>query len=267
LQGRPIPRDDVPLFSRMIYSVQCGGRVSESAELIEPLIGILRDPLTICPRPPGVPEDLYRDFPAGESALQSKRHLLPMAAAGGLGRRYFEGKQSILIDIGASNYASWEADPAAIGAKWFVDRYAHAGWSFDWIISYEAEKYSADDVFRTVPPEIIPHYVYYNQPVESAPAGKWNPWRILKGARVGPDDYVVVKLDIDAPAIENSLVDQVMTDPVLRGLIDEMFYEHHVNAKAMWPHWKTQQEKAILADSYRNFTRLRNAGVRMHSWP
>jgi len=266
-RGEPIPHEAVPLFSRMVYSVECGGRRSESVDLIEPLVGILRDPLTICPRPAGLSDEVYYGFGLGEDSLQSKRHLLTLAGAGQPGRRQFERKRSILVDIGASTYAGWKGEVNAVGALWFVDRYGRAGWHFDWIVSYESEKYDPDEIYRSVPAEILPHYVYYNQAVEKEPSGKWNPWRILKGMSTGPEDYVAVKLDIDAPDIENALVDQVMADPALLGLVDEMFYEHHVNTKAMWGPWGTQNAKATLADTYRIFTRLRTAGVRMHSWP
>jgi hypothetical protein len=267
LRGMPIPQDAVPLFSRMVYSVQCGGTSRESVDLIEPLVGILRDPFSMCPRPPAVPDDVYDTFGVGEDRVQSKRHFLTLAATGQGKPERGPHSQNILIDIGASTFASWQNDPAAVGAMWFVDRYRRVGWTFDWIVSYEIEKLDPDVLYRSVPADVLPHYVYFNQGVEKDPGGKWNPWRILKGSSVTPDDYVVVKLDIDAPDIEHDLVAQVMADPALQKLIDEMFYEHHVNTKPMWPWWGTQNAKAILADSYRNFTRLRAVGIRMHSWP
>jgi len=42
-----------------------------------------------------------------------------------------------------------------------------------------------------------------------------------------PEDYVVFKLDIDSPAIEIALVQQIMDDPQLLTLIDEFFFERY----------------------------------------
>ena len=53
-----------------------------------------------------------------------------------------------------------------------------------------------------------------------------------------PEDYVVFKLDIDAPAIEIALVQQIMGDRELLALIDEFYFEHHVTGSPMqWKGW------------------------------
>jgi hypothetical protein len=293
LSKRPIPPDSVDLFSRMMYAKRCGADRRDTgqkrAQLIEPLVGIIRDPLTICPRPDGVPDDVYDSFDSGESPVQSKRHFLignaapwsdtpdkPMSwRVGGFepwaldtsATHCRRARQNILVDMGASTYSSWSGRPSAVGASWFVDRFKRHDLAFDWIVSYEYQKYDPDEIYRTVPPDVLPHYIYYSQPVEKDPDGKWNPWRMLRGMGTTPNDYVVVKLDIDSPDIENPLVEQIMKDPSLQTLIDEMFYEHHVNTKAMWRFWRTEESQILLADTYKNFAFLRSKGVRMHSWP
>jgi hypothetical protein len=293
LDKKPMPPDSISLFSRMVYSKRCGPDRRETgkqrAQLIEPLVGIIRDPLTMCPRPKGVPDDVYNSFSPDESYVQAKRHFLIGRAApwsdtpdnpqswhmdgfepsalDAAAKHHPRARQNVLVDMGASTFGSWSGDTSAVGAAWMVNRYGRHGMAFDWIVSYEYEKHDPDDIYRTVPPALLPHYIYYNQGVESAPDGKWNPWRILRGMGTTPDDYVVVKLDIDTPDIENPLVDQLMKDPGLQALVDEMFYEHHVNTKAMWPYWRTQGAPTILADTYKNFAFLRSKGVRMHSWP
>jgi hypothetical protein len=293
LRSKPIPPESIALFSRMVYAQVCGPNQRKTGQqrtqLIEPLIGILRDPLTICPRPQGGPYDVYYTFSVGENAEQSKRHFLIASAApwsdtpedpkswriGGFepsaldtsGRRHTRARQNILVDIGAAFYSAWKGDTSNVGALWFVDRNRRHDLTFDWIVSYENDKYDPSEIYRTVPTDILPHYIYYNQGVDKDPDGKWNPWRMLRGMGARPNDYVVVKLDLDATDIENSLIEQVMKDPGLQALIDELFYEHHVNTKAMWPYWHTEHAQAVLADTYRNFAFLRSKGVRMHSWP
>jgi hypothetical protein len=102
--------------------------------------------------------------------------------------------------------------------------------------------------------------------VDKSPNGKWNPWRILQGMGMTPNDYIVIKLDIDVPEIEKTLIDQLVNEPRIRLLVDEMFFEQHVNVKAMWKLWGTDNSLTML-DTYRLFGYLRSKGVRMHSWP
>ena len=83
-----------------------------------------------------------------------------------------------------------------------------------------------------------------------------------------PDDYVCVKLDIDTPGIENALVSQLLHNDTLLGLVDELFYEHHVDSWTMRPYWgKLRKLRMTMKDSYETFSALRESGVRMHAWP
>ena len=50
------------------------------------------------------------------------------------------------------------------------------------------------------------------------------------------------------------------------GLIDEFYFEHHVNTQPMNRYWATQGAPQTLADSYRIFTALRGRGVIAHAW-
>jgi hypothetical protein len=292
LLRQSIPPQSIELFSRMVYAEKCGplGRDSgrRRAQLIEPLVGIVRDPLTMCPRPRGVPDEVYNTFEKDEGSVQSKRHFLIGAAApwsdtpsdpasfrqGGFepwavapGPAGSRARQNFLMDIGASTFGIWKDDATAVGARWFVERYGRHQIAFDWVVSFEYDKIDPEQIYASVPAELLPHYVYYDRPVEATVGGKWNPWRILRGMGARPEDYVVVKLDIDAPEIENPLIEQILTDPALPKVLDEVYFEHHVNTKPMHHHWGMSNSPITLKDTYRNFTTLRAKGVRMHSWP
>ena len=294
LRNEAIPPDDIGLFSRMVYEQRCAGdspgATRTRVQMIEPLVGILRDPLTMCPRAPGVPDDVFNTFEKGEDKVQSKRHFLigpaapwsdtpndpaswhtggfgPWVRAGSTQAQSPRAHMHFLMDLGASVYNGWHGDTGAVGAWWIVNRSKRQKVDYDWVVSFEYEKIDPDVIFAGVPDDLLPRYIYFNHGVEKTAGGRWNPWRILQGMGATADDYVVVKLDIDNPEIENELVDQFMKSPILLGLIDEMFYEHHVNTKVMRGWWGTQNSRIYMKDTYRNFTALRVQGVRMHAWP
>jgi hypothetical protein len=102
---------------------------------------------------------------------------------------------------------------------------------------------------------------------------------------------VVLKIDIDAPMVEQALIEQVLSsiagceqshngnhnqqiylqvikDPDVHERIDELFFEHHVNFAPMVKSWRDVINKdELLEDSYRIFTDLRKKGIRAHGWP
>ena len=43
-----------------------------------------------------------------------------------------------------------------------------------------------------------------------------------------PDDFVVIKIDIDYPAIEHALLEEILADASVHSRIDELFYGDHV---------------------------------------
>ena len=83
-----------------------------------------------------------------------------------------------------------------------------------------------------------------------------------------PKDFVVVKIDIDNSTVEEPLVAQLLADAHLARLVDEIFYEHHVRGTPMWTCCWRQGTVTdhTLVHSYDVFTRLRELGIRAHSW-
>lgn len=53
----------------------------------------------------------------------------------------------------------------------------------------------------------------------------------------------------------------------LQGLVDEMFYEHHVLYDGPDRPWPPTPGFPTAKESYDNFSALRRGGLRMHSWP
>jgi hypothetical protein len=72
------------------------------------------------------------------------------------------------------------------------------------------------------------HYCRFNIPAIAEPTSPDNPLNMLK--RIAkPEDYVVFKLDIDNSKIEAMFVEQLLASPELLALVDDFFFEHHVN--------------------------------------
>jgi hypothetical protein len=257
---------DADIYSRLHY--RCNGK--SMFELIEPLVGLLRDPLSICKNVPRPKPDVFQ---RGESSVQSKRWLLLQPWSGGGGgadsscQTLPRGARRLLFDFGASTYAGWGSDGAAAGARWFVERYEVGDMHFDAIFSFEAVVQKPKSIYAGVPAALLPHYYYYNVGVERNRTSIFNPLTFI-AAVAHAVDHVTVKLDIDSPGIENDVMAQLSQSPATQTLIDEMFFEHHVESTAMRPYWKTNvQPGARLNNTYQLMLSLRRRGLRMHSWP
>ena len=104
-------------------------------------------------------------------------------------------------------------------------------------------------------------------PVVTAPGDRNNPLSAI-ALVARPQDYVVFKLDVDNSAVELALTEQLASNATLLALVDEFFFEDHVDVHEMhnfWPEFIGSGR--LLRDSYSLFGRLRAAGVRAHSYP
>ena len=261
------------LLSKMYYRYECSDSFQSTrivSQEIEPLIGLLRDPLTICPHQ-NLPPALRMD---GENAVQSKRFFLLGPSAPYLNFSslatpivpwlYKEGSQKILFDLGSSYFNGVEEKTASslIGTRWFYEYFRLHSLCFDRIIAFEAREYKPQAYWNQIPDDVMGLLTFINRGVETT--GKFNPWNILKSiAKV--DDYVIIKLDIDTPTLEIDLINQVLNDASISSLIDEMFFEMHVTVNEMVRFWG--RVRGELKDSYVVFRKLRETGIRMHSWP
>jgi len=227
----------------------CTGEISKV--YLEPLVSFLRHPLALC---------------AGLSAkvdiFDKSYMLLP----------HLEEVTSVeaykwLFDAGASTY-----DTGAGGASqsWFVEEYRKRGIEFDRIIGWEAAQTNPKTQWDVVPADIKRKTSWYNIPASSDVGHADNPLTFIK-TMTKPEDYVVFKLDIDTPDVEVALVEQILNDTEIQALIDEFYFEHHVMGSPMqWHGWGDLRESTSkwnsIEDSYTIFSRLREKGIRAHSW-
>lgn len=258
----------------MHYRSECSNSLKSGhlvLQYIEPLIGLLRDPLTMCS---------YKNLPsnitiAGDQAIQSKRFFLLGPSAPYQNFQistpsiapwlYQKNSRKILFDIGSSLFNGVD-DPAGvgatIGARWFYEYFRLHSLKFDRIVAFELAQYAPQKYWQQIPDDIIGLLTFINMGVDKI--GKFNPWNILKSI-ANVSDYVIIKLDIDTAVLENALVQQILEDKSISSLIDEMFFEMHVTVGEMIPYWGSPPGQ--LKDSYILFTKLRQLGIRMHSWP
>lgn len=274
--GGNLTAQDSLLFSKMVYRYECKTAPTTTqpkvSHYIEPLIGLLRDPLTICH---------HQDVPSrlaltGVEAELSKRFFLLGPSAPYTHFRFertptippwlYPSKgRKILFDLGASLFNGHEhpnQTTPSVGARWFYEYFNSLSLSFDLIIAFEYKEYSPRTYWNQIPEDLMGKLVFINVGVEEK--GKFNPWNVLQ-SNARREDYVIVKLDIDTYSLESMLMQQVVGNDSVWGLIDEMFHEMHVGVKEMLNSWGGQP--GTMKDTYDLFTKARHLGVRMHSWP
>lgn len=254
---------DAGYLSRLDLTLEGG---EQRSVLLEPLIGMLRDPRTGCSAE-AEPNDAWQHI--GTDHIEKKMWHLVAPPAQGVdsvrrSRHGPENGRAVLFDMGAT---AWGANGRhnAHGARWLSGAYAAVGVVFEDIYSWEAMPTNASDFFRGAELDDIGRLHFMNWPVSSGD-DLHNPWHLLKRV-TAPQDFVVVKLDIDTPAVESELVRQLLADPALHALVDVFYFEHHVRIADFEWMWARFGYHQTLADSYAIFAALRQRGIRAHSWP
>ncbi|CAF1321853.1 unnamed protein product [Adineta steineri] len=270
-----ISKEANELFSQMFYRLECSsGRSLLVAQQIEPLVGLLRDPLTICSGfNQTIPLHLIQNE---EDDMQSKRFILLAPSAPyvnfpptGSQPPWISQKhrRKYLFDIGSSYFngnSALNKRGSATSARWFYEYFRKNSLQFDRIIAFEDSELLPKTAWQQLPDDLVTVYTLINVAVETS--GKFNPLKMLQSL-AQPEDYVLFKLDIDAFYLEMKFIEQIIENKLLHSLIDELFFEMHVSVNEMLPYWELTVGPVHLNDSYVLFTKLRQLGIRMHSWP
>lgn len=169
---------------------------------------------------------------------------------------------NILIDMGASlNFHAGMASPA----MYITKLYEKFGFKFDHIYAFEVTKQDPVNVYQKVPKELMSSYHWINVGVNPAQGSQMNPLSSILSS-FNKDDFIVVKLDVDTPWIENALTQQLLADESLTDKVDQFYFEHHVHLGELALNWKKTMNGTI-ADSLTLFHTLRKKGVASHFWP
>ncbi len=181
----------------------------------------------------------------------------------------------LYFDAGAS---SWSQGAGGPSLEYFSNMWQRHGIVFDDIFAFEATT-SADQFYQSIPNLFWSDRTFYQQgyvssrPEDDTPATPFIPKFIQRQATV--DDYVVFKLDIDSPGIEEANIEYLLGPEKGNDAyrwIDELFWEHHVYENPFMRHFwfppqsPVNQTDPTLKGSYKMFLTLRQLGIRAHSW-
>ena len=234
------------IFSKFTFQNKCTGEIT--TDYIEPLAGLTRSPL-YCLR--------------GNAYVVSKDYLVvSWNISKKLSGPPDRTPKAFYFDLGASLYDSGKGGSSQ---SWFVETYESRGIHWDGIFAWEAQEHRPSKAWGLIPARLKPVYHWYNIPVSPVPGDADNALDYIRRT-ARPEDYVLLKIDIDTTPVEEALVEQILASDELLGLIDEFYFEHHVNTRPMYRHWGNLSVSWSLADTYRIFTALRSKGVIAHSW-
>merc|ERR1712012_1019455 len=126
--------------------------------------------------------------------------------------------------------------------RFFATHYEKRGIVFDEIYAWEAKAQPPDAYWEGTPAALrkrwAPRLTFYNGiPITNETGHEHNPVdRIRRLCKA--EDFCAFKLDIDAPPIELSIAQQLLA-PEASAVLDEFFFEHHVQGLMQQYGWKS----------------------------
>jgi len=250
---------DSSVFSTMEYKWMCDKDIlfpehRSRLVFIEPLAGVLRHP-QVCEN---ITKFLVqRDYLVISGwAMHNARVQQPALS-------HKRPPKNFYFDLGAS---LWDSGCGASSQDWLHAAYKSFCKKFDHIYAWEAEARTAVEVMGVLPADVKPKYHWFNVPADPVEGAPDNPMRFILSETL-PDDFVLLKIDIDNWLVEEAFVRQILGSPELQTRIDEMFWEHHVNFEPMAVQWTTAVHQEFnMTDSLNLFNQFRKLGIRIHSW-
>jgi len=242
--------DNEHIVSKFIFKDETTGETY--SEYIEPLVSHLRFPLAHCID--GLPDDpVYKFHP-----VMFRGWIIPPPPD-------MRREKKLYFDAGASDWMHGAGGPSL---DYFVKIWGRSGHAFDGIYAFEMET-PEKKFIKTVPDEFL-SITEYKQCAVSSKAEDHSdehpflPLLIKETAK--PNDYVLFKLDIDSPGVENGNIEYILNNQEIR--IDELVWEHHISGNYLMEEWGDSNEldQMSLRQSYDFFLRMRQKGIRAHSW-
>jgi hypothetical protein len=174
--------------------------------------------------------------------------------------------RTYFFDAGASLWDSGDGGPSQ---SWFYNVYKNNCLNFTDMFAWEKTPQDPYVVFDKIPGHLKPGYRWFNIPL-STKEGDWdNPLQHILN-RAHREDVVILKVDFDSPLVEDALIQTILNNQTVSDLIDELYFEHHVNQEVMRDIWTMalplESLRGYHTDSLNLFTALRRKGIRAHSW-
>jgi len=255
------------IFSTLRYRLPSGAIFDIK---MEPLAGILRDPRLPCAVDLGV-----ITWTPHNDNIQSKDFIfldptLLRLSSNSLGLKQ---RRVMLFDLGASTYN----DADMPGLSWLYPKYSSLDLKFTDLYAWEVRQKEGITYFEGMPIDLsaATHFYNFGVDVDAGPDSPANPLAVLKQVS-RKEDYVILKIDIEVVNIEEAVVEALLRDPVALELVDDLYWEHHVNIKSMKKWWdlRPEKEKSFADDEGQGVKRtmkylrsLRSYGIRAHAWP
>jgi len=254
------------IFSTMRYRLPSGAIIDIK---IEPLAGILRDPRLPC----AVDLGAIAWTPHNDN-IQSKDFIFLDPTLFRLSNlQGFNQQRVMLFDLGASMFNDREMP----GLSWMYPKYSSLGLQLTDLYAWEVRKKDGFTFFEGMPLALSAATHFYNFGVDmnAGPDSAANPLSVIKQVS-RKEDYVILKIDIEVTRIEEEVVEALLRDPTALGLVDDLYWEHHVSIKSMKKWWDLRPEKEeTMPDvegegvkrTIKYLRSLRSRGVRAHAWP
>jgi hypothetical protein len=241
-RSRSAPRSILPkekderIFSRLDFINDYTGE--HYSEYIEPLVSHLRHPLSFCD---------------SEVGKMDRSYIVPPPFLA-------ENIKKFYYDAGASKWNTGKGGPSL---SFFTNIWKRHGIEFDHIECWEGST-PASKFQASVPQDFRSRVTYHQEWIASSPneTGPFLP-RII-AQQTHEKDYVLLKLDIDNGKVEKGTVDYLLRHPTL---VDEFVWEHHAGGNYLLRRaWRGSVDGLTVHDSYQYFLKLRQLGIRAHSW-
>jgi len=256
--SRPPTLDEAAVLSWF----SCGDGAHEP---IEPLSGVARHP----------------HFPTGCAGKDQKTNLFDityLVLKNACMERRSVGRRNLFFDLGSSEYDSKPVN-LNTGAGLFSSiplfhaLYARNCIMFHSIFAWEYTQYYPRSYWSNVPADMKAILHFFNEPVVNigprenhAEQITMNALQVLEDAAT-PEDFVVMKVDIDSTDIEVPLVWEIVRSPKLTSLVDEILFEYHFDVSPSFGWGKGRgYDNHTVDDALRLMRELRAVGIRSHFW-
>lgn len=181
--------------------------------------------------------------------------------------------RNLLFDLGCGEYGSGNVDVTKLGTggrdpsiPLFIAMFERNCINFDAIWGWEARQFEPRKWWMHVPQRVRERLTFINEPVNLTSASALG---VLQ-TKARREDYVVLKIDIDAPELEQAIVSRILETPELARLIDELFFEYHYYApemKMLRANVKMTRGSHERVDrAIARMQALRRLGIRSHFW-